>query len=294
MKRVIAIFVLFSLILSTGCSVFQADGDASNEKPLDTVDADVSRPPTDNTSDVAMESGSDAAVPGSKINKPINLGKAEELNGYKVLLEEESTDDDYYISATVENTKYKLLRGFFVKAYLCCNETGLTCLVLCTTNEEINNTVLYTIDSSNEKLFMKSDSMVGELVSITGNTMKIGKRLDMLGTWYATMDYGITKKFKIKDPEENLWAVNAVPERNMTALCDIQAKEYDSGDDAVILDGSVLSMAFIDNDGNYAILKDIGSQVMYKLYVESDGYGGFMIQDEGAETVCFDNIQYSG
>ena len=298
MKRILVMILLFALICVSGCQGAKPAAGNSDGIPLDALDV---KPTPDSTASVSSDAveSSDAQPTETPVigeNKTVELitGKEETVNGFSVTLAEQEGETEDSIVAMVGENTYTVAKGYFEKAYLCGRENGTTCLIICSMNEEMSNTLLLKLNSENEKLFVKTDSVTGTLLSLENDIMRISRPVDLLGTWMATREYRITKKFKVKDTDNKLWTVKADSSRNMTALCDIKARIYDTQTTTAILEGSEVIAVYLDADYDYAVLKDVNSGALYKVYVESNGYGGFIVEDTGAEEGCFSNIQYSG
>ncbi|MBQ9949983.1 MAG: hypothetical protein IJO93_04595 [Clostridia bacterium] len=258
----------------------------ATKAPIQAVGSDLVEAETDETPE--------ATILKEKKNNELTIGEESSVNGYTVTLVTAETENGEQVLAVVDGKNYLLAEGYFEKAYLCGRETGSTGLVLCTMNQEMYSVVFYRLDRKKEKLFIKTDATTGVLESIRDRQVRISRSVDLFGTWYAVRTYELTNKFKMKDGDNTLWEVTATEDRHMTALCDLRARDYESGDNTAILEGSVLAMVYIADDRDYAVLRDIESEILYKVYVESDGHGGFLLEDVGAESGCLSNIQYSG
>ena len=164
-------------------------------------------------------------------------------------------------------------------------------------NEGLYTTYVYRINREKKHLFYEMAREIGKLNGVTDAGVNLAKNMDMFGTWPCKKEFTLANNFKL-EALDNLWTVsldaNRINERNLTALCDLRAREFESGNNTAILEGSVLTVAMIDGDLDYAVLRDVSSNFLYKIYVESDGHGGYLLEDIGSEEGCFENIQYWG
>lgn len=304
MKKSIFCMLLAGVILATSaCGLFSGNVGTYSDETMDYDTAEKTAIP--NSSDTADGEGNLVnPTPTQTVQvyerKVVNLkkGVSDTVNGYTVRVDEATNDEGDFVYAVCEGQTVYISDGYFEKAYLCARETGKTALVVCAMGEDVNVTKVYRLNREKKSLFYEMSCEYGKLVSISDVTVRIASTVDFLGTWFGERDYTLTETVKSKElklePVDNLWVVEADESRYLTALCDVRAREYDTGKDTAILEGSVVVVVMVDADSNYAILKDVESEFLYKVYGESDGHGGFLLEDVGAESGCFDNIRYSG
>lgn len=298
MKKLFCILLVICMMLLCSCSAFKSKDVTGSEKALDFNDEDkTSVPKTSDTADdeqtIANPSPTQKVTVFEKKNVKLRVGKPGTVNGYTVTVTEATNENGDYVYADCEGQAVYISDGYLEKAYLCGRETGKVALVVCVMNEEIYKTTVYRLNRDKKNLFLETASFYGSLVGISDANVRISTTVDMLGTWLGERDFTLTEKFKL-EAVDNLWQVQADESRNLTALCDIRAREYESGKNSAILEGSVVTVVYIDADRDYIVLKDIESEFLYKVYAESDGHGGFLLEDVGSEEGCFENIQYSG
>ncbi len=250
--------------------------------------------PSTEPSNTDVVQSSEAAIPEyADSTVELELDKPATANGITVTLslKSESPDELDSIVAVINDNAYKLADGEVIKAYLCGTESGDTGIILCCMGWNECTTYTFVIaDNAVEQNF----KTLGELIKADNLKMDISSRVDMLGTWIGHTEYEIVKGFKVavkNNPE--IIIDNNDDTRFMTALCDIPAKDEKSGDDTFIIEGTDVILASTDAS-SYAVLKDVKSGNLYRISVESDGYGGFDVLNIGNENLCLSNIRYSG
>lgn len=291
-KIVLVVSTLFLLFALFGC-------EGSGNKVIYEITPAPSSGNTQNTP--SAESGNTDVAPSSEAAAPeysnstveLELDKPETANGITVTLslKSESPDELDSIVAIINDSAYKLADGEVVKAYLCGTKSGDTGIILCCMGWDECTTYTFVItDNAVEQNF----KILGELIEAKDLKMSISSRVDMLGTWIGYRQYKIVDGFNVavkNNPE--IIIDNNDDTRFMTALCDIPAKDEKSGDDTFIIEGTDVILESTDGS-SYAVLKDVKNGNLYRISVESDGYGGFDILSIGNESLCLSNIRYSG
>lgn len=220
----------------------------------------------------------------------LKVGKKEQVNGYTVSIKLATGSISAVVKAEINGTTYRITEGDLEKAYLCGFEDGQTGLVIATAIEERNVVGFYLI--TEDGVGMVSE-MMGSLLSLNEDILKISSLVDVLGTWAASREYVLVEGMKIISEENTHWKISAHDDRNMTALCDIKAVSTETGRDTYILSGSVVTLYSTDCE-SVAVLKDVSTENLYSVEIEWDGIGGFIVAGNLAEETCLSNIRYSG
>lgn len=297
MKKTIAVILLLSVLLLCACTNKNADITQSGESLDYTKTQKTSAPKASDVADGDTIAGTPRPTFVLYENKTIKLklNKTGKLNGYEVTLGETQTEaGDDIVTATCDGKTYKVADGYYVSAYLHGRDTGKQALILGTMSEEIYEVHVLRINREKQHLFYETAKTIGKTVSITDEVIRISRNVDMLGTWYGERNFLLDEKFKLQDTEDTTWVVNADESRNLTAMCDIRARAFSDGSNVAILEGSVVTVVMVAGDFDFVVVKDVASSYLYKIYVESDGHGGYLLEDVGSEEGCFDNIQYWG
>lgn len=287
MKRIIAVFVCF-----VACAVAFCGCEKKMKNSLYSGEV--------NQSDTTQSSGTEekpatlnTPAPEQK-NETVQLkaGETLEKENFTIKVNDPEDGKKYSIEVKINGKTNKIGEGEFLNGYYI-EKDGEYGIVAGYANMESECVETFIISDNKVESVTKK---WGELLSLDGDIISIYSSTDVIGTWIAKREYTLSEGFALKDENDGMFIIIADTElRELTALQDIPAVNDETGEEFAILKDIKVILAYTDGK-TFAVFQNVENiELFYRVEVEKDGYGGFVIGAEKLpEAECFDNIQYSG
>lgn len=224
--------------------------------------------------------------------KTVKLNEELIVHGVKITVTETIENDEAYIYAAINGNTIKLIDGEFDSATVYGSDSGEVGIIISSIYYETSTTKVYKVNDNNT--VTKTVDMIGTVESVISNEIKMTGIINTIGTWVASREYTLEQGMKF-EPKDSQWLIlNTDEYRYMTLLCDIDALDVAANKEVTLEQGTKVAMYSTDNQ-TFAILKDVKTDTMYKIDIESNGFGNCKISNVNLPDYdCFENIMYAG